>query len=81
MTSHVYIILYFCIISDILSASNANQVSILTLLDFSAALDTIDHSIVLSRLEQHFGVSGLALDQLVQVIPVKQVSVCFRKRQ
>ena len=68
------------IVSDILTASYTNQVSILTLVDLSAAFDTIGHSILLKCLEQHFWClwSG---PQLVQVIPVKQVSVCFRKRQ
>ena len=38
------------IVSDILTASDANQVSILTLLDLLAALDTFDHSILLCHL-------------------------------
>ena len=49
----------YCIVNDILTASIANHVSISTLLVLSAAFDSIDRSIPLSRLEQHFGVSGL----------------------
>lgn len=48
--------------SDVLSSLDEGNVSILTLLDLSAAFDTIDHSILLSRLNTLYGISGSALD-------------------
>lgn len=44
--------------NDILRAVDANHSIILLLLVLSAAFDTVDHSILLSRLEQRFGVKG-----------------------
>ena len=46
--------------NDILQAVDLGYEVILVLLDFTAAFDTIDHSILLTRLEQRFGISGKA---------------------
>ena len=48
--------------SDILESMDAGTVTALTLLDFSAAFDIIDHTILLSRLDDWFGVTGKALN-------------------
>ena len=46
--------------NDIVDNMDNDKVIALTLLDLSAAFDTIDHLILL-RLHQHFGISGTAL--------------------
>lgn len=48
--------------NDILTSMDRGKVTALTLLDLSAAFDTIDHQILLQRLEGWFGVSGAALN-------------------
>ena len=50
------------IISDLRQNSDANKVSILILLDLSAAFDTIDHDILINRLENLIGFSDCVLN-------------------
>ena len=47
--------------NDILNAMDNQQVTLLVLLDLSAAFDTVDHTILLKRLEVMYGISGTAL--------------------
>ena len=49
------------IVNDLLLALDDGKVSVLTLLDLSAAFDTIDLNILLHRLEHAFGITGTAL--------------------
>ena len=47
--------------SDILLALDSGHVSLLTLLDLSAAFDTVDHEILFKTLNTYFGISGTVL--------------------
>ena len=47
--------------NDVLMAMDKGKVTALTLLDLSAAFDTIDHQILVNRLEKWYGISGSAL--------------------
>ena len=48
--------------NDILSALDAGSSAILLMLNLSAAFDTLDHDILLSRLCNFYGITGNALD-------------------
>ncbi len=49
------------IINDIRFNSDSGKISVLVLLDLSAAFDTVDHNILLERLENWVGLSGMVL--------------------
>ncbi len=49
------------ITNDLLLASDQGCISLLVLLDLSAAFDTIDHDILIDRLQNYTGIQGQAL--------------------
>ena len=50
------------ITNDLLLSADDKKVSVLVLLDLSAAFDTIDHTILLTRLQKTFGLGGTVLN-------------------
>ncbi len=49
------------ITNDLLLASDQGYILLLVLLDLSAAFDTIDHDILIDRLQNYTGIHGKAL--------------------
>jgi len=49
------------ILSDILLALDTGDICMLTLLDLSAAFDTVDHDTLIRRLEVSYGLGGTVL--------------------
>ena len=49
------------IMNDLLMVADNQQLALMAFLDLSAAFDTVDHSMLSSRLQSMFGVSGDAL--------------------
>ena len=65
------------ITNDLLLASDQGCISILVLLDLSAAFDTIDHKILLDRLQNYTGVQGQALSWFRSYLSDRYHFVCL----
>ena len=65
------------VLSDILTAADQGKVSILGLLDMSAAFDTVDHSILFDRLETAYGFSGTVLSWMRSFLTDRDQRVVF----
>ena len=49
------------VVNDILMKMNSQEVTLLVMLDLSAAFDTVNHDILIKRLHEELGIADLAL--------------------
>ena len=63
------------VVNDLLHASDSGRVSILSLLDLSAAFDTIDHGTLITRLRTTLGWTGTVLDWFTSYLTDRTQSV------
>ncbi|KAK7092915.1 hypothetical protein V1264_008591 [Littorina saxatilis] len=66
--------------NDLLTACDSGSVSLLALLDLSAAFDTIDHDILLARLNTTFGITGTALGWFCSYLTGRTQAVVIQNR-
>jgi len=63
------------VMADILSALDRGDIAFLTLLDLSAAFDTVDHATSLKRMEISYGLKGSLLDWFRSCLTGRKQSV------
>ena len=63
------------VVNDLLQACDSGRVSMLSLLDLSAAFDTIDHGILIAQLRKNFGCSGKVLEWFKSYLACRTQSV------
>ena len=65
------------VMADIMAAADQGDVTLLGLLDMSAAFDTVDHQILLERLHVSFGFSGSVITWLSSFLDQRTQQIIF----
>jgi len=65
------------VIADVIDAADGQKITLLSLLDMSPAFDTVDHAILLRRLELSYGIGGTALQWLTSFLSDRTQVVAF----
>jgi len=68
------------VVSDILEALDRGDLAALTLLDLSAAFDSVDHIVLLRRLQSSYGIRSTVLDWFTSYLEQRVQYVRFRGR-
>ena len=63
------------VLSDALTAADGRRVTLLGLLDMSAAFDCLDHDLLLQRLEKNFGLTGVVLRWMTSFLSDRALEV------
>ena len=66
------------LLSDLTSAVESGRIALLALLDMSAAFDTVDHSILLRRLDKTHGIRGGTLRWIESYLTDRTQRVCIQ---
>ena len=63
--------------NDILWAMEKQNITMVIILDLSAAFDTVDHEVLLEIMEQHFGFTDTTLEWLDEYLRPRCFKICM----
>jgi hypothetical protein len=66
------------LMSDLIMGVNSGEIGLMSVLDMSAAFDTVDHGVLLRCLDEEYGVRGAALDWMRSYLEGRRCTVRVR---